>query len=62
MEWWVYTLRDYATTFDFSKSAKQIGLPLESLITDTYRLDQIDEAMQANMAMKGIKIAIINQS
>ena len=58
---WVYTLRDYATTFDFLKSAKQIGLPLESLITDTYTLDQINEAHEANMAMTGIKIAIINK-
>ena len=30
---WVYTLRDYATTFDFLKRAKGIGLPLEKLIT-----------------------------
>lgn len=26
---WVYTLRDYATTFDFLKRAKAIGLPME---------------------------------
>ena len=58
---WVYTLRDYATTFDFLKSAKDIGLPLEELITDTYTLDQIDEAHRANMAMTGIKIVIVNQ-
>ena len=58
---WVYTLRDYATTFDFLKSAKQIGLPLESLITDTYTLDQINEAHRDNLAMTGIKLAIINQ-
>lgn len=57
---WVYTLRDYATTFDFLKSAKDLGLPLKSLITDTYTLDQINEAHRANMAMTGIKIAIIN--
>ena len=57
---WVYTLRDYATTFDFIKSAKEIGLPLESLITDTYRLDQINEAHRANLAMSGIKLAVIN--
>ena len=57
---WVYTLRDYATTFDFIKSAKDIGLPLESLITDTYKLEQINEAHIANIAMKGIKLAIIN--
>jgi len=58
---WVYTLRDYATTFDFLKSAKQIGLPLETLITHTYTLDQINEAHKDNLAMSGIKLAIINQ-
>ena len=58
---WVYTLRDYATTFDFLKSAKDIGLPLEMLITDTFPLDQIDAAFKANLAMTGIKIAIINK-
>ncbi len=26
---WVYTLRDYATTFDFLKRAKGIGLPMD---------------------------------
>ena len=58
---WVYTLRDYATTFDFIKSAKQIGLPLESLITKTYSLEQINEAHRDNLAMTGIKLAIINK-
>ena len=57
---WVYTLRDYATTFDFLKSAKQIGLPLEKLITHTYSLDGIDEAFKTNLAMKGLKTAIVN--
>ena len=58
---WVYTLRDYATTFDFLKSAKQIGLPIEKLITHTFPLDQINEAHKTNLAMSGLKIAIINQ-
>jgi len=58
---WVYTLRDYATTFDFLKSAKDIGLPLETLITHTYTLDQINQAHLDNLAMKGIKLAIINE-
>lgn len=57
---WVYTLRDYATTFDFLKSAKDIGLPIEELITDTYSLDNINEAHITNLAMTGLKIAIIN--
>lgn len=58
---WVYTLRDYATTFDFLKSAKTLGLPMDKLITDTFPLEQINEAHKTNLAMTGLKIAIINQ-
>ncbi len=56
---WVYTLRDYATTFDFLKSAKAIGLPMSELITDRYPLSQIDEAYKKNLAMTGLKVAVI---
>ncbi len=56
---WVYTLRDYATTFDFLKSAKAIGLPINELITDKYPLSQINEAYQKNLAMTGLKIAVM---
>lgn len=58
---WVYTLRDYATTFDFLKRAKGIGLPMSELITDRFPLEQINEAHQTNLAMTGLKIAIINK-
>ena len=58
---WVYTLRDYATTFDFLKRAKAIGIPLEKLITHKYPLEQINEALQTNLKMEGLKIAIVNQ-
>ncbi|MBQ1962170.1 MAG: zinc-binding dehydrogenase [Clostridia bacterium] len=58
---WVYTLRDYATTFDFLKRAKAIGLPLEKLITHRYPLEQINEALKTNLSMQGLKIAIINE-
>lgn len=58
---WVYTLRDYATTFDFLKRAKGIGLPIEKLITHKYPLDQINEALQTNLKMEGLKIAIVNK-
>ena len=57
---WVYTLRDYVTTFDFLKRAKAIGLPLEKLITHKYPLDKINEALQTNLKMEGLKIAIVN--
>ncbi|HBA49902.1 MAG TPA: theronine dehydrogenase [Lachnospiraceae bacterium] len=58
---WVYTLRDYATTFDFLKSAKKIGLPMDKLITHTYPLEEINEALKTNLSMQGLKIAIINK-
>lgn len=58
---WVYTLRDYATTFDFLKRAKGIGLPLEKLVTHKFPLDQINEAHFTNLKMEGLKIAIVNE-
>ena len=57
---WVYTSRDYATTFDFLKRAKGIGLPIDELITHKYKLEEINEAYQTNLKMEGLKIAIIN--
>ena len=58
---WVYTLRDYATTFDFLKRAIAIGLPIKELITHRFGLDEMNEALQTNLAQKGLKIAYINK-
>jgi threonine dehydrogenase-like Zn-dependent dehydrogenase len=58
---WVYTLRDYATTFDFLKRAKGIGLPMSKLITHRFPLSQINEAHVTNLKMEGLKIAVINE-
>ncbi|MCI8488208.1 zinc-dependent alcohol dehydrogenase [Pumilibacter intestinalis] len=58
---WVYTLRDYATTFDFIKRAKGIGLPLNKLVTHAFPLEEIDEAFKTNIRMEGLKIAVINK-
>ena len=58
---WVYTLRDYATTFDFLKRAKGIGLPMQKLITHKYPLEEINEALKTNLKMEGLKIAIVNK-
>ena len=57
---WVYTLRDYATTFDFLKRAQGIGLPIKDLITHKFPLEQINEALATNLKMEGLKIAVIN--
>ena len=56
---WVYTLRDYATTFDFLARAKEIGLPLDQLITHKFHLADANEALQTNLRQDGLKIAII---
>ncbi len=58
---WVYTLRDYATTFDFLKRAKGIGLPMSKLITHKYSLEDINEGFKTNLKMEGLKIAIVNK-
>ena len=58
---WVYTLRDYATTFDFLKRAIAIGLPIKELITHKYPLDKINDAFVTNVKMEGLKIAVINE-
>ena len=56
---WVYTLRDYVNTFEFLKRAKAIGLPVTELITHKYPLEQINEALECNLAQKGLKIAVM---
>ena len=58
---WVYTLRDYATTFDFLKRSQAIGLPMKELITHKYPLEQIGEAFETNVKQLGLKIAIVNK-
>jgi hypothetical protein len=58
---WVYTPQDYPTTFAFLQRAKGIGLPLEKLITHKYPLEEINEALQTNLKMEGLKIAIVNK-
>lgn len=58
---WVYTLRDYATTFDFLKRANAIGLPMKELITHRFPLEEMNEALETNLAQKGLKIAYVRK-
>lgn len=58
---WVYTLRDYATTFDFLKRAKGIGLPINKLITHKYPLEKINDGYVTNLKMEGLKVTVINE-
>lgn len=58
---WVYTFADYATTLDFIRRAKGIGLPFEELVTHEFKLDELNEAMAVNMRLEGIKVAFVNK-
>lgn len=58
---WVYTFADYATTLDFIRRAKGIGLPFEDLITHEFALEDLNEAMEVNMRLEGIKVAYVNK-
>ena len=40
------------------KQAAKIGLPIDELVTSSYPLEKINEAMRDNIAMKGVKLAI----
>ncbi len=57
---WVYTFADYATTLDFVRRAKGIGLPIEELVTHEFALSELNEAMGVNMRLEGIKVAFRN--
>ena len=55
---WVYTAQEYPIAIAMIRHMKSIGLPVEDLVTHTFPLEKINEAMAANIALEGIKIAI----
>jgi len=55
---WVYNSTDYPNAYHFLQRAVAMGLPVESLITHTFPLDQIQEAFDTNMRQEGEKIMI----
>lgn len=58
---WVYSAQEYMTTMEFFKRAKSMGIPFEELVTHKFPLEELSKAMETNMAMEGIKIAIVNK-
>jgi Threonine dehydrogenase and related Zn-dependent dehydrogenases len=56
---WDYGADEYPNTIAYMKRAKALGLPLEELITHRYPLEMMNEAMETNIAQKGIKICYI---
>ena len=56
---WDYSAEDYPKTVAFLKQCQEMNIPIEELITHTFPLDKMNEAMETNVAQKGIKIAYI---
>ena len=56
---WDYSASDYPTAIAFLHQAREMGIPVEDLITHTFPLDQLNEAMEVNIAQKGIKVCYI---
>lgn len=56
---WVYTAEEYPIAIAMIKQMQRINLPVEDLVTHTFKLDEINRAMAVNIAMEGIKIAVV---
>ncbi len=53
---WDYSADDYPTCMAFLRQAREMKIPIEELITHSFPLDQLNEAMEVNVAQQGIKI------
>ncbi len=56
---WDYSADDYPTTMAFLRQAREMNIPIKDLITHEFPLDQLNEAMEVNVAQKGIKICYV---
>ena len=56
---WDYSAQDYPTTVAFLRQCRELNIPIKDLITHTFPLDQMNEAMETNVAQKGIKICYV---
>ena len=56
---WDYTAQDYLTTIAFLKQCREMNIPIKKLITHSFPLDKLNEAMEVNIAQKGIKVCYV---
>ncbi|WP_269522855.1 zinc-dependent alcohol dehydrogenase [Coraliomargarita parva] len=55
---WVYNSFEYPNAYHFLQRAERIGIPVSSLVTHKFPLDQIDEAFQVNLRQEGVKVVV----
>ena len=56
---WDYSADDYPTTMAFLRQAREMNIPIKELITHTFPLDKLNEAMEVNVKQEGIKICYV---
>ena len=56
---WDYSADDYPTTVAFLRQAREMNIPIKELITHTFPLDKLNEAMEVNVSQQGIKICYV---
>ena len=56
---WDYSADDYPTTVAFLRQAREMNIPIKELITHTYSLNELNEAMETNVSQQGIKICYV---
>ena len=58
---WVYNSFEYPSAYHFLQRAERIGIPVSTLVTHKFPLDQIDEAFQTNLRQEGVKVIVETQ-
>jgi L-iditol 2-dehydrogenase len=56
---WVYTPQEYPVAIAMIRHLVKIGVPIENLVTHTFPLSRLSDAMESNIAMEGIKLAVV---
>lgn len=56
---WDYSADDYPTTMAFLRQAREMKIPIKELITHSFPLDKLNEAMEVNVRQEGIKICYV---
>ena len=56
---WDYSAEDYPTTMAFLRQAREMNIPIKELITHSFPLDKLNEAMEVNVSQQGIKICYV---
>lgn len=58
---WTYQAKDWLQAMEMLKEAANQGYPVGKLVSHKFPLDEINEAMETNIRMDGLKIAVVNE-